>query len=468
MKRRDHKAFMRVVILLIVDVLSLLLGFFIAFVLRGGRLAGQNFELYIHIMPIIFIVLLLISLERRLYMKPSFYFLDEAGNIFLSYFLTGIIFTGFMFAYKIGPTYSRLIVGFGFLLSLVINIVLRYVIRVIYSKVGLSKKDVLIVGAGTMGNMMIKAARKQRLYPYNIIGILDDFKVGEEVDGIKVVGRIDQIDDILKREDVDEVIFAAPTLPREKLLDAVDKCNDLNVETRVIPNVFGLATVGTKLEEMEGILFLNVKKNKIKGINAVIKRTVDVVGAIVALIIFSPLFAVIAIMIKLDSPGPVFFGHKRIAQNGKTFYCLKFRTMVKNAQEILQELLESDPEAKREFKTNFKLKSDPRITRIGKFLRKTSLDEFPQFINVLKGEMSLVGPRPIVEREIEKYGKYGETLLKVKPGITGFWQISGRNDVDYEERIALDMYYIQNWSLWLDIKIILRTVPAVLAKKGAY
>lgn len=194
------------------------------------------------------------------------------------------------------------------------------------------------------------------------------------------------------------------------------------------------------------------------------KRLFDIISSLAALIILSPFFIVISIIIKIDSRGEAIFGHNRLGSNGKIIKVYKFRTMVKNAEEILRNL---PPDQKREFEKNFKLENDPRITAVGNFLRKTSLDELPQLLNILIGNMSVVGPRPIVEKEIQKYGKYGSKLLTVKPGLTGNWQANGRSNTTYEERVKLDMDYIDNRSFWLDIKIILKTVVAVFKKEGA-
>lgn len=198
-----------------------------------------------------------------------------------------------------------------------------------------------------------------------------------------------------------------------------------------------------------------------------LKCVIDRVGAVCGLIILSPLFLYIAYKIRQDG-GSAFYGHERIGKNGKTFKCLKFRSMVSNSQEILDELLANDPKAREEWERDFKLKDDPRITPIGAFIRKTSLDELPQLWNVLMGEMSLVGPRPVVEEERKYYGDDWDEFLSVKPGMTGLWQVSGRNDVTYDERVALDKEYIRNWSLWMDIKIAYQTIFVIINPKGAY
>lgn len=196
----------------------------------------------------------------------------------------------------------------------------------------------------------------------------------------------------------------------------------------------------------------------------IIKRIIDIIGALCGIILLSPVFIIVGVMNKVDSKGPVFFGHKRLGMYGKFIKVYKFRTMIPNAEELLKKLT---PSQKIEYDKSFKLENDPRITRFGQFLRKSSLDELPQLLNILKGDMSIVGPRPIVEVEIKKYGLYGDKLLCVKPGLTGNWQASGRSDTTYEERVQLDMDYIDGRSIWMDLDIIFKTVKVVLKKQGA-
>jgi lipopolysaccharide/colanic/teichoic acid biosynthesis glycosyltransferase len=206
----------------------------------------------------------------------------------------------------------------------------------------------------------------------------------------------------------------------------------------------------------------NMKESKC--IYRFIKRCFDVINSIIAIVVLLPLYLVIAIVVKLDSKGPIFFVQERLGKAGKKIKIYKFRTMATNAEQILKNM--SD-EMKREFEENFKFKNDSRITKVGKFLRESSLDELPQLINIFKGNMSIVGPRPIVEKEIEKYGKYGYKLLSIKPGLTGNWQVSGRSDTTYEERVKFDMDYIDSRSFWRDIVIILKTVGVVFKRIGA-
>ncbi|MGL4990768.1 MAG: sugar transferase [Sarcina sp.] len=194
------------------------------------------------------------------------------------------------------------------------------------------------------------------------------------------------------------------------------------------------------------------------------KRVFDIIMSLFALIIFSPIFILLIVIVKLDSKGDAIFSHKRVGKDGKTINIYKFRTMVINAQEVLENFT---PQQKEEFEKNFKLENDPRITKVGKFLRKTSLDELPQLINILKGDMSIVGPRPIINKEIPKYGVFYKKVFSVPPGLTGYWQANGRSDTTYEERVQMDMYYVNNRSFSMDIKIILQTVVSVLKKEGA-
>lgn len=206
-----------------------------------------------------------------------------------------------------------------------------------------------------------------------------------------------------------------------------------------------------------------VSKSKIKAYD-ILKRFIDIIIGTIGLIICIPIFIIIGIAIKIDSKGPVFFKHKRIGKHGKKLEIYKFRTMIENAEEAMKNFTE---EQKKEFAENFKLENDPRVTRVGKILRKTSLDELPQIINILKGEMSIIGPRPVVKSELEKYGSNQDKFLSVAPGLTGYWAANGRSDVSYEERMALELYYVENRSLILDLKIFFKTILSVLKGRGA-
>jgi exopolysaccharide biosynthesis polyprenyl glycosylphosphotransferase len=228
--------------------------------------------------------------------------------------------------------------------------------------------------------------------------------------------------------------------------------------------LYEIITTALVVKEMASVPLVTVNKVRLTGVDLALKLAMDYMLALILLIVTAPLFLIIAIAIKLDSPGPVFHRRRVMGVNGRQFDAFKFRSMYTNGDEILERY----PELKQELETNQKLRIDPRVTRVGAILRKTSLDELPQLINVLRNEMSVVGPRMISPGEMRMYNQWGINLLTVKPGITGLWQVSGRSDVSYEERVRFDMQYVRNWSIWLDIQILIETVPAVLSERGAY
>jgi undecaprenyl-phosphate galactose phosphotransferase len=212
-----------------------------------------------------------------------------------------------------------------------------------------------------------------------------------------------------------------------------------------------------------------VRQVGLSWVEHVAKRTFDLVSVVAMLVLFSPIMLAVALAVRLTTGKQVIYGHTRIGRDGQEFKCYKFRSMVTNADEVLKQLLETDPQALAEWNRDFKLKNDPRITRVGRFIRKTSLDELPQFWNVLRGDMSVVGPRPVVRQELDRYyAAAREHYLSVPPGLTGLWQVSGRNDMDYTERVQLDRHYVDNWSVWTDFTIVMRTVGVMVGRKGAY
>ena len=219
------------------------------------------------------------------------------------------------------------------------------------------------------------------------------------------------------------------------------------------------------LQQNDILSLKNINENTSKkDIYSYIKRGLDVLISSIALVILSPIFLILAILIKIDSKGPVFFKHTRIGKNGTTFKMYKFRTMYDNAEDMIKEFT---PEQMKEWKENYKLTNDPRITKMGKFLRKTSIDEIPQLINILKGDLSLIGPRPVIEEELEKYEENKEKFLSVKPGLTGYWAANGRSNTSYDERMKMELYYVDNISFKLDVKIFLKTILSVIKKEGA-
>lgn len=328
-------------------------------------------------------------------------------------------------------------------------------------------RPALLVNADAEGLALHEQLRQIASSGLRIQGFVDDRRpVGTEVcEGVKVLGGLGDLEALLANGKIEEVIVATGSLDREQLLgifQAVSTAGE--VKLRFSSGLFEMLSTGLYVKELASVPLIEVDRVRIVGMNAVLKAIFDYTLATVIMICFAPLFLALMLLVRVGSPGPIFYRHRVLGLHGKEFDAFKFRTMYVNGDEILAQ----HPELLEEFQVNWKLRDDPRVTPIGRFLRRTSLDELPQFINILRGEMSLIGPRFIAPRELEKFGKWGTNLLTVKPAITGLWQISGRSDTTYDERVRLDMYYIRNWTLWLDIYILFATPLAVFSRKGAY
>ena len=331
---------------------------------------------------------------------------------------------------------------------------------------GYLRTTTLVVGADDEGQAIANQLRSARTCGADVIGFLDDTRpAGQPVDGLPVIGRVNLLERVIEREKVEAVLLSITALSRPQLLETYLMLGArTDVELRLSPGLFEILTTGAQVKEWGYVPLVSINKLRLSNLESGIKAAVDFLVSTLGLIALAPLLLLIAIAIKRDSPGPVLYRRRVLGREGREFHAFKFRTMYVNGDAIL----EDQPALKKELEETQKLKDDPRVTRIGRFLRKGSLDELPQLFNVLLGQMSLVGPRMISPVEAEKYGRMRMNLLTVKPGITGMWQISGRSDISYSERIRLDMHYIRNYSLWLDLLILLRTVPAVLSGRGAY
>ncbi len=341
------------------------------------------------------------------------------------------------------------------------------------SRIGIWKERVLIVGAGNAGRLVMDGIGREKHMGYEVIGFLDDdeSKKGEIICGKKVFGKIKYFPRYIKKFGIQTVIVALPSVQPEKLSDFTTSVQNYAANTMVIPDLKGVALLNTDLLHLfyEEIFLMNIKNNLKSATNRLIKRLFDISVSIVSLPLLLPIIGVIAGIIRLETPGPAIYAHDRIGKNGQVFRCYKFRTMHRDAKERLSELLENNDKLRSEWTEKRKLKDDPRLTQIGRFLRKASLDELPQLFNVIRGEMSLVGPRPVTQHEVDTYYRNMSSIcFSVPPGITGLWQVSGRSNTTYDYRIKLDAWYIWNWSLWLDIEILFKTVKVVLEMRGAY
>jgi exopolysaccharide biosynthesis polyprenyl glycosylphosphotransferase len=281
----------------------------------------------------------------------------------------------------------------------------------------------------------------------------------------RIVGSIDQLPALVKSLRIEDIIVSTADLHRTDLLEIFENFGNLGtVELRFSSGLYELYTAGVHVKEIGNVPLMSMNKVRLDPMEAALKSLTDQLMAIAAFLALWPVFLVIACAIRLDSPGPVIYRRRVLGRGNRPFDAFKFRTMHTNGDEILKQ----HPELDQRLQSDFKLREDPRVTRVGRLLRRLSLDELPQLFNVLVGQMSLVGPRMITAEEAHKYGRLMMNLLTVKPGLTGLWQIRGRSDVSYDERVRLDMYYIRNYSIWLDVQILFQTIPAVLKGRGAY
>lgn len=337
---------------------------------------------------------------------------------------------------------------------------------------GIMKERVLILGAGASGRLVIDGLQREKYMGYEVVGFLDDddAKKGKTISGKKVFGKIKYFPRFIKELGITTAIIAMPSLSTERLSAITASVQKHASNTMVIPDLKGIALLNTDLLHLfyEEIFLMNIKNNMKSGFNRFVKRLFDIIACLAFMPFLLPLTGIIWLIIRFETPGAAIYAHDRIGRDKKVFRCYKFRTMQKGAEERLKELLENNAEIRNEWKKNWKLKDDPRITKTGRFLRKTSLDELPQIFNVIKGEMSLVGPRPYLHREKKDIREQIEIICSTRPGITGLWQVSGRSDTGYRHRMKLDAWYVMNWSLWLDMVIILRTISVIIKREGAY
>lgn len=386
--------------------------------------------------------------------------------------LGGIVFTVvLMFFTHVSGDVSRLFVILYGVLAYSLLCVIRVIISKMMKKMSFFQTPVLIVGAGETADVVVQELEKDAGMRYRIVGFLEDHTPKTEyVKSHPILGGFDDLEKVVQNTGVKSVLIAAPGLPQNQLSDLIFRAQSITESIGVVPNLVGVPMTNVSVESFfdQKVMVLRIKNNLALRSNQLIKRVLDVVLSIIGIIVLLPVLAGIAIAVKIDSKGPAVYRSQRVGKNHKAISVYKFRSMVVNADEVLQKVLAENPEARKEFNEYYKLKDDPRITKIGNFLRKTSLDELPQLINVIKGDMSLVGPRPITEKEVPRYEQYIAEYYMVRPGITGLWQVSGRSDISYPERVQMDVWYVHNWEPWLDIVLLWRTVGIVLKGKGAY
>ncbi|WP_114193571.1 undecaprenyl-phosphate galactose phosphotransferase WbaP [Edaphovirga cremea] len=406
-----------------------------------------------------------VRLRHYSYRKPFWFELKEIFRTILIFAILDLALVAFSKWH-----FSRYVWVFTWTFALILVPLARAITKRTLNKFGLWQKHTIIIGSGKNACDAYAALQSEEVLGFAISGFFSSGKKCEkQMFGVPIITSEQELWRVSDTEHTQFIValeFDEHVL-RDQWLKTLAKNGCRSVS--VIPTLRGVPLYGTDMSFIfsHEVMILRVSNNLAKRTSRIVKRTFDIVGSVMILTMLSPVLLILAYLVSKDG-GKSIYGHERIGRNGEKFKCLKFRSMVTNSQEVLKNLLENDAQAREEWDKDFKLKNDPRITRVGKFIRKTSLDELPQLLNVLKGEMSLVGPRPVIEKELERYAGDVDYYLMAKPGITGLWQVSGRNDVDYDTRVYFDAWYVKNWTLWNDIAILFKTINVVLKRDGAY
>ncbi len=461
----------------IVDIGLFVLAFLLAYWVRYGLQWFREVEpayhvplqVYVPSISLLTLALFLVHLLEGAYRaERGRTLLDELYTVFRSTLVA--IALVIVIAFLAGPSYySRLIFGYTGIAAIVLLGVARIVEHAVINarhRRGRGLERVLIVGAGEIGRSVMRAIMARPELGYRIVGFVDDDpeRSGAPIGPYPCLGTTDDLPNVIRSMPVDQVIITLPWMSHRKILQIVRNCRGSQVQVRIVPDLFQIALSSVVVDNLDGIPLLGVQEPRLKAWQRLFKRASDLVLASLGLVLLTPLFLILAIAIRLDSPGPAIFRQTRVGRGQRPFTCFKFRTMCADAEKRLDELRDRN-EASGPL---FKIKDDPRRTRMGRFLRRFSLDELPQIWNVLRGEMSLIGPRPAIPAEVEAYEPWHTQRLEVPPGMTGLWQVSGRSDLTFDEMVLLDVYYIENWSPLMDLRIVLKTIPTVLFGSGAY
>lgn len=396
--------------------------------------------------------------------------IDELPSIIEMTAIGVLLFTGAVVATGITSLYTPGILLF-FIFAAASIAVMRGLMRLLVHRRAAPIENAVIIGAGLIGQLVALKLIEHNDRGINLVGFVDSAprELASELDRVAVLGGPERLPEIIRFFDVDRAIIAFSRETPSETLDIIRSMRNLNVQIDIVPRLFEMVGPRVDTYTLNGLPMLGLAPGVIPRSSLYLKRAIDIVLGSVLLILLAPLFAYIALRIKLDSNGPVLYRHVRVGRGGKGFCLYKFRTMTVDRDGTLDfQRLMLDPVLRTEFESTYKLRNDPRVTRFGAFLRRTSLDELPQLVNVIRGEMSLIGPRPVVRAELERYGRDAEALTTLPPGITGYWQISGRSDVSYPERVRLDMSYVRDWSLPLDLTILAKTARVILSRRGAY
>lgn len=457
--------------LMLSDFLSILLAGFFGLAVRS-ILVGEKFHviLYKPVFPIALFCLTAYAL-RGIYPGIGIGKVDELRRLILTTSVVIFGLAGLTFFARNPELYSRLTIGFTWLLSLVFVPLFRNLTRAFLSKFSFWGIPIAVIGSGAQSRVFVQYLLDEAAIGLDPTVILDGFANHEfqyaDVPVMSAEKVLSNGDWILKNK-IETAVLLSSEVPKT-LIEKISRRNKGGFRRLiVIPDLEGFSSLGLELLDLNGIIGFELRNNLLDPWAQIIKRAMDLVLVLIGGVLFLPFLLLITLIIPLNSKGSPLYGHVRIGKNGKKYIIWKFRTMVANADKILDDYLAKNPKLRVEWEDEQKLKNDPRITKLGGFFRKYSLDELPQLWNVLMGDMSLVGPRPIVDDEARKYADGFDFYKQVKPGITGMWQVNGRTDTTYEERVRLDEYYVRNWSIWLDIHILAKTFWVVLKRDGAY
>jgi exopolysaccharide biosynthesis polyprenyl glycosylphosphotransferase len=455
----------------------------------GSLSWSPDFAPYVVLLPLIIPIRLLLLRYYDLYrVRGEFSFVDDVARVFKATAISSLLIVAVTFMYRGGVTfrtfsYSRAMFVFDFALIFASVSIIRMIFRtgqVMMRRRGINLIPTLIVGRGAEAALCIREMRARPEIGYRVIGIVDneraDVRGGASFEGVPVIGTLETLPEAIRESRANEVIISDPNVPGEKLFDVmIQTGRRRGVEFRIAPTLLNCLPSKTEIDQVGSLPMVTLFRSPLSSGARIVKRTSDLLIAAAALTVLAPLWLLIALLIKLDSRGPIFYKQERVGMDGRIFLFYKFRSMHVGADDATHREYQrayisgrADSNLGDDKRPVFKLRSDARITRVGKLLRKTSLDELPQLFNVLRGDMSVVGPRPPIPYEVENYQVWHRKRLDMKPGITGLWQVSGRNRLPFDEMVRMDLYYIENWSLLLDIKIILQTLPVMWRGEDAY
>lgn len=449
---------------LMADYLAILLAEMIAMYFSEENL--RYIDLFI-VIPFVYIAFIAAARTYRRIIP----FWQRVESLFYSSIYSIIAILLFFFVRASYTEHSIAFLALLWLFSFICLIIMRYLLKRILDERKIFQIPLLIIGAQEEALAFVKAINSDiGMSSYKIVGLISDKNPVKGLENYPLLGDFKDMEKTIKTTGVNNVLIAIPYLEQAKMQNIIHRVQPLVKNICIIPNLQAIPMGGADLETFfdEKFMLIKVRNNLARNINKLIKLIFDLIVGLLICILVIPIIIACAIWVKLDSKGPVFYNAKRIGKNGKEFTCYKFRSMYTNGDELLKQYLAENLVAKKEWDEFQKLHNfDPRVTKAGKIMRKTSLDELPQILNVLKGEMSLVGPRPYLPREKEMMGSFYNIIISTVPGITGYWQVNGRSDVTFEDRLKMDDWYVRNWSVWIDVILLIKTIKVVIFNKGA-